>query len=239
MTGADRQGPRARWVNLILLGLACAVFVSLIALGNWQMRRLAWKTDLIAAVESRAFATPIQAPANAIPPEYTRVAAAGTFQHALSQRVKAVTDLGLGHWIMTPLSTPDQTIWVNRGFVPSGFDSDTWDELHDEQNISGLVRHTRPGGTLLERNDTEKGRWVSVDLDLLSQHVKIAAAPYYIDADHIGAPGTWPRGGLTKLEFRNTHFSYAMTWYAMAALFLAGMVYVVRDLWLARKRAAG
>jgi len=34
---------------------------------------------------------------------------------------------------------------------------------------------------------------------------------------------------MTRLSFRNTHLVYAITWYTMAALFLAGMVLVIRD----------
>ena len=52
---------------------------------------------------------------------------------------------------------------------------------------------------------------------------------YFIDADHMEAEDAWPRGGLTQVKFRNSHLSYALTWYAMAALFLGAMIYVIRD----------
>ena len=72
--------------------------------------------------------------------------------------------------------------------------------------------------------------WVSRDVAALSAVAAIDnAAPYFIDADHMGAPADWPRGGMTIIHFRNAHLSYALTWYAMALLFLGAMVYVIRD----------
>ena len=55
-----------------------------------------------------------------------------------------------------------------------------------------------------------------------------AQTAYFIDAEASATDRGWPRGGLTRLTFRNTHLAYALTWYAMAALFLVAMGYVVR-----------
>tara|TARA_R110002049_G_scaffold132149_8_gene291084 strand:- start:408 stop:1046 length:639 start_codon:yes stop_codon:yes gene_type:complete len=200
---------RPVWVDVTILVLAAVMFASMIALGNWQMRRLAWKLDLIESVESRAYGDPVPAPQGAAP-EYLRVFARGTFAHDQSLRIKAVTDLGPGYWIMTPLAGDDRTVWVNRGFVPNGLD--------------------QPGGTLLESNQPETGRWVSADLTEMSRAAGLenAQTAYFIDAEASDADRSWPRGGLTRLTFRNTHLVYALTWYAMAALFLVAMGYVVR-----------
>ena len=42
--------------------LAVALFVGFVALGVWQVQRLAWKTQLIADVDARIHAAPIPAP---------------------------------------------------------------------------------------------------------------------------------------------------------------------------------
>ena len=47
-------------------------------------------------------------------------------------------------------------------------------------------------------------------------------APYFIDADATPNPGGLPLGGLTMVNFRNSHFVYALTWYALAAMSAAG-----------------
>ncbi|UOA30191.1 hypothetical protein DSM107133_04955 (plasmid) [Pseudosulfitobacter sp. DSM 107133] len=206
------------------------MFAGMIALGNWQMRRLAWKLDLIDAVQTRAFGDPVPAPAGDAP-EYLRVFASGRFAGDQSLRIKAVTDLGPGFWIMTPLITQDGAIWVNRGFVPGGLNQGDWDAAPGPARVTGLVRLDQPGGTLLESNQPETGRWVSADLAEMTRAVGLTEAQtaYFIDAEAAGTGALWPRGGLTRLTFRNTHLAYALTWYAMAALFFGAMVYVVKD----------
>ncbi|MEM9781353.1 MAG: SURF1 family protein [Pseudomonadota bacterium] len=248
--------PRERrplWVDTILLLTAGAVFVTLLGLGTWQLRRLDWKLALIDAVETRAFGPPVALPVGPVSAEedaYLRVQTQGRWRHDLQRRVKAITELGPGHWLMTPLETADGTVWINRGFVPAGSAPEDWTAPAGERRVEGLIRMTEPGGTLLERNAPETGRWVSRDIAALSADVGLAdgrltdggltdagragvgragARGFFVDADHAGAPQSWPRGGLTVVSFRNNHLSYALTWYAMAALFLGGMVYVVRE----------
>ena len=48
---------------------------------------------------------------------------------------------------------------------------------------------------------------------------------YYIAADRNGC---WPRGGLVKLEYRKTHLSYAITWFAMAFFLVVGIIIILR-----------
>lgn len=203
------------------------MFVSMIALGNWQMRRLAWKLDLIESVQARAFGDPVPAPQDAAP-EYLRVFATGSFAHDQSLRIKAVTEIGPGYWIMTPLVTDGMILWINRGFVPNTLEQGAWERPQGQQRVTGLVRPDQPGGTLLERNQPDTGRWVSADLSEMSRAAGLtnAQTAYFIDSEATGAD--WPRGGLTRLTFRNTHLVYALTWYAMAALFFVAMGYVIR-----------
>lgn len=228
----DEQEPRRPfWVDAVLLVCAGLVFVTLVGLGIWQVQRLAWKLDLIEAVEARAFAEPATPPTGPVTDEthaYLRIETSGTYRHDLSKRVKAVTELGPGHWLMTPMRTTDGYLWVNRGFLPLG--EKGWTTPSGVNAVEGLLRISEPDGTLLERNRPDISRWVSRDVSALSDAAGLSPAlPYFVDADHQGAPSDWPRGGLTQLSFRNKHLSYAITWFAMAALFLAGMAYVIHD----------
>lgn len=98
MTSATR-GRRRIWVNATLLLLAGAVFISLVSLGNWQMRRLDWKLGLIEAVELRAFGVPVGVPSGAVDAlehVYLLVGAEGSFRYDLVRQVKAVTDFSPG-----------------------------------------------------------------------------------------------------------------------------------------------
>lgn len=221
---------RPFWVTVVLLMLSAALIVVFVLLGNWQMRRLVWKQDLIAAVDARAFGDPVGLPAPFDPDlhAYLRVVADGKFLDVAPIRVKAVTGIGPGYWVMSPLQTETGILWINRGFVPPDQkDPANWTDLTNP--ISGLLRPDAPGGTLMERNRPEADRWVSRDTQAMSAARGLGETlPYFLDADHQGSPADWPRGGLTVIRFSNSHLSYALTWYAMAALFAAALVYVIR-----------
>lgn len=234
MTADDPRRPL--WLDATILVTAFAIFVVMIGLGNWQVQRLGWKLDLIEAVETRAYADEVPAPSGPVTAEadeYTRVDVTGMFDYEQTRRVKAVTDLGLGFWLMTPLEADGRIVWINRGFIPQNFDGEVLEPAGNIR-VTGLLRITEPEGTLLESNDPAADRWVARDVAVLSELAGVNAEGYFIDADHLTAPGTFPRGGLTIIEFRNSHLSYALTWYAMAVLFAGGMAYVIWDRYRAR-----
>ncbi len=226
-----RNTRRPRWVQAVLLGVSAVLIVVFVLLGNWQMRRLAWKQDLIAAVDARAFGSPVALPERFEPDRhaYLRVTADGRFLETAPVLVKAVTEIGPGYWVMSPLQTEAGILWVNRGFVPPDHkDPAQWTAATTP--VIGLLRPDAPKGTLLERNSPETDRWVSRDTQAMSRARQLGPTlPYFVDADAQEPPGSWPRGGKTVIRFSNSHLSYALTWYAMAVLFAAALVYVVRS----------
>lgn len=225
---------RGRTLSILLLCAAAGVLATLVMLGNWQLHRLAWKTELIETIGERAFGDPVPAPRGEFDPAaeaYRRVTIAGRFLHDRTRFVKALTELGAGYWVMTPLDDGARKVWVNRGFVPddrrAGKDYERSDNRVD---IVGLIRVTEPDGTLLQDNDPGAGRWYSRDIAALSRETGVDAEPdWFIDADSGSAETAppWPRAGLTRLEFRNSHLGYALTWYTMALGLAFGIGYAV------------
>src|SRR5690606_33945182 len=103
------------------------LFVGFVGLGTWQLQRRAWKLELIERVTERVRAAPVAAPAPAQWPqvtaqqhEYLPVTLSGRFLAQKTVLAQAVTELGAGFWVLTPLQAADgsQTL-INRGFVPS------------------------------------------------------------------------------------------------------------------------
>ncbi|MEM6481739.1 MAG: SURF1 family cytochrome oxidase biogenesis protein [Pseudomonadota bacterium] len=233
MSEAVASKGRPLWVKVTLLGLAVALIVTLIELGNWQLRRLAWKEALIEAVDARAFGTPVDPPVGTVTADdhaYLRVTLDGHFRHDLTQRVKALTELGAGHWIMVPLDTGDGIVWINRGFAPAGLKGAELTKRTGRVSVQGLLRISEPGGTRMEKNDPAAGRWVSRDVAALTSSAGFeTSVAFFVDADHAAAPHSWPRGGLTRIDFHNSHLSYALTWYAMAFLLGLGVVIALRE----------
>ncbi|HUJ37801.1 MAG TPA: SURF1 family protein [Hyphomicrobium sp.] len=202
----------------------------LIALGNWQMRRLTWKEGLIAAIAERTHAEPVllaEAERRAGDIEYLRVWAKGTYLNDRELDFYAFDEqAGPGWHILTPLRLADGGIvFVNRGFVP--------DELKDpakrkegqlagEVEIVGLARKPETAGTFTPANDTAKNVWYWRDLPAMAAAAvpgdKARVVPFVIDAElEPRSPGGWPKGGTTRLEPPNRHLEYALTWYGLAA----------------------
>jgi surfeit locus 1 family protein len=248
--------------------IGALLFSAFVALGTWQVKRLAWKLDLIANVEKRAHAAPAALPAqadwarvNAADDEYRRVAVTGTFQHDQETLVQAVTDLGSGFWVMTPLRLDGGGIvLVNRGFVsPERRErpSRAANEPAGTTTVTGFLRITQPKGGFLQANDPAGNRWFSRDVDAIATARGLKdAAPFFIDADAAGTGATrqetrlaearviesqrpdavWPIGGLTIITFRNHHLVYAITWYLLALMVVGAAWLVRRD--ARRQRAA-
>lgn len=258
--------PRAT-TSLVVLALIAAIIIGgFLALGTWQVQRRAWKLDLIARVDQRVHAAPVAAPDSARWPqvnraddEYRRVRVSGTFLNDKETLVQAVTELGGGFWVITPLRTADGSIvLVNRGFVPPEF-RERARRLTTEPigpvEITGLLRITEPKGGFLNTNTPAEDRWYSRDVEAMAAQRGLKdVAPYFIDADaggrpmQVGVPESavaasrnpqvWPQGGLTVISFPNSHLGYAITWYALALMATGGAVLVGREE-LRRRRLAG
>lgn len=222
----------ARFVVLAALALACAGFC---ALGIWQVQRLAWKLDLIERVDSRVGAAPVAAPAMAdwanvsvARDEYRRVRLAGRYLAGHDTRVDALTERGAGDWILSPLQTAEGIVLVNRGFVPKG--ADAADAPADEATVTGLLRISEPRGRILRPNQPDADRWFSRDVQAIADKRGLAnVAPYFVDAAFDPAAPQWPRGGMTVVKFRNSHLSYALTWFALALLAAFGFWRFARE----------
>ncbi len=216
------------------------------ALGMWQLERRAWKLELIDRVERRIHTEPVPAPGPETWPSvdaagyaYRRVRLTGRFLHDRETLVQAVTELGGGYWVLTPLVTPQgMTVLVNRGFVAGDRrepGASSAGKPVGETQVTGLLRISEPGDGFLRRNDPAAGRWYARDVAAIATARGLAdVAPYFVDADASSAvsshassngpsaasstgPGG-PRGGLTVVAFNNHHLIYALTWFVLAIL---------------------
>ncbi|WP_292053872.1 MULTISPECIES: SURF1 family protein [unclassified Brevundimonas] len=222
--------------RILVVTLFLILFAGFMALGIWQVQRLGWKLALIERVETRVHAAPVEAPAPDVTitrddHEYLRVKASGRFRYDAQVAVKAVTELGGGWWVLTPLETRSGfTVLVNRGFVPQDMKADLPEGPQDGE-VVGLLRLSEPKGGFLRENDANLDNWFSRDVDAIAAAKGLKAAPYFIDAQTIeGAdPAAFPRAGMTVIKFANSHLVYALTWFGLAAGSLVGMVLFLRE----------
>ena len=213
----------------------------LAALAVWQVHRRALKIELIARVEARIHAAPVPAPGpghwaevSAAGDEYRPVTVWGAWRDDRTALVQAVTELGGGYWVMTPLARDDgTTVIVNRGFVPADRRDPALWRSHGARPVTvvGLLRLSEPRGAFLRANDPSADRWFSRDVAAIATSRGLGeVAPFFIDAARSPGESGLPVAGQTVVAFSNNHLVYALTWGVLALMVAAGTVFVNFDM---------
>lgn len=218
-----RRARSLLWPSVFAVG----GFLVLLALGTWQVERLFWKENLIAARHAAVTAPPAGLPASLAAAqglEYHRVRATGTFLNDRELYLGATSEEGRpGYHVFTPLRLAGgDIVLVNRGFVPQERRSPASraaGELQGEVTVTGLLRLPPEGKPhwFIPTNSVERNYWIYVDIPAMAaaQHLD-RVLPFYVDADATPNPGGLPVGGQTLLDLPNNHLQYAFTWYALA-----------------------
>jgi len=227
------------WKSLIVPGLfVLAALAVLIALGNWQMRRLAWKDGIIATIESRVDMVPISLDEalarwnDSHDVEYVPVTVTGSFLNE-AERYLVATEQGDPGWhVYTPLEIDTgRIVFVNRGFVPAALrDPATRPQglIDGVVTFEALARNapSEKPNVFLPNHDLSKNVFLWRDISNMAAEAGYKGdarlVPFFLDARAGPDPAVWPRGGVTRVVIENKHFGYAMTWYGIA-LTLAGV----------------
>lgn len=216
--GGARTGGGGRLVFLALIGiLGVAV---LLALGSWQIRRLAWKEAVLAEIETRIAAPPVALPADPDPlrDRYLPVRVRGTFGAAERPVLVSLRDAGAGYRIIAPFTTEDgRRILIDRGFVPAA-DKDRarrtgpaeiTGNLHWPDEVDGFTPEPDRGARI----------WFARDLPSLA--ADLGTEPVLVVARTPGDPAIRPLPVSTE-GIPNDHLQYAVTWFGLALVW-AGM----------------
>ena len=230
--------------------LALAAFAVLVSLGNWQVRRLAWKEDLIARASVRP-----NGPVQTLPSASEWAGfdvAAGEYRpfrltgHFLNDREALVfTSLpdpqgafgGPGFWVVTPFALSEGgTVFVNRGFAPQGrqLPKDRAESRSDgPTEVVGLMRPSETRGAFTPADRADENVFYARNVSDLAAAKEISqpVAPFTVDLIASETPpGGLPQAGETRMAFTNNHLQYAITWYGLAAALLAVFAVYVRGL---------
>jgi surfeit locus 1 family protein len=216
------------------------VLLALLALGSWQIERLFWKREQIAERQAAVAAAPVAAPRSleeARGMEFRHVTDEGVFLHDKEIFLGATSEAGrIGYQVLTPLrEAGGRNVFVNRGFIPAELKDPATrsaGQVTGPVRVQGLLRlPTGKPAWFLPDNRPDLNYWLWVDLPAIAAADGLdRVAPFYIDADATPNPGGWPRGGITRLELRNDHLQYAITWFSLAvALIVIYFVYYRRN----------
>lgn len=247
MTVRADRGQGALGTGLLVAASLLALIV-LLALGTWQVQRLAWKQGLIATIDQR-----IGSPATSVEDiqtrltmtgdvEYWPVRLEGTFRHAGERHFFATHRGQSGYYIYTPLElSHGRMILVNRGFVPFERKDPAMrgeGQVEGPVVVTGLARGRIDGkpSFAVPDNDPAKNVFYWKDLSAMAATSGVGQVEdylaFFVDADAAPNPGGLPVGGVTIIDMPNNHLQYAVTWYGLALALLG-----VLAAWLWRRKA--
>jgi surfeit locus 1 family protein len=217
---------------------ALAGIALLVALGSWQLQRLAWKTALIATMESRLALPATSLDAVGDEAEFRRVAVSGRYRHDLAFAKGAEAMAGeLGARLVTPLLLDDgRTLLVERGWLPEPLlPPRTPRELEPagEVALEGVLRFPTAPGLFTPANRPEARRWYWYDSAALTSVLGVEPLPIIVTLDRSDTAGPLPRPLPVRVDLPSPHLGYAVTWFGLAAALLG--VYLAFGLTRAEK----
>jgi surfeit locus 1 family protein len=213
--------------------LAAALFVRL---GVWQLARLHEKVQRNAVIASQTREAPVQfasLPRDTTGAHYRATTIAGRFDYDHELVVSFRTHQGSpGAELVTPIRPPgaDTAVLVLRGWVysPDGatVDRARWRE-RDSATVVGYVELYAPdAGTKNAAADPRIVRRLS--RREIASKIPYPLAPYYVVATGDSADGAHPARREQPVLDDGPHRSYAMQWFAFAAIALIGAGMVIR-----------
>jgi surfeit locus 1 family protein len=245
--------PRQLRSGLALPALfALVALVTFVGLGTWQLQRKTWKEALIATLEQHLAASPVELPPwgrwPSLDPsddEFRQVkfsAALVPGQEALiygSGSALRSDVSGPGYWVFAPARLADGAlVVVNRGFVPEGRQdpkSRSAGDVRGTTEMTGVMRWPQPRDLFSPKDDVARNLWFVRDqLAIAAAKGWGEVAPFYVELESPQPPGGLPRAGALKVELRNMHLQYAITWYGLAVV-----VVVMFGFWLGARSRSG
>jgi surfeit locus 1 family protein len=227
----------ASWLLKHLFALV--ILASFIVLGLWQLQRLDQRRDANAAALAVLGQSPVALTGQEPDPAALvgrKVRVTGTFLNDQSVVLRSQkSDSGVdGVHLLTPLrlAGSDAAVIVDRGWLPDsqrGAAGLAAYAVPREVTVEGVARapQVRPDAPLAPRDlplpgESRIAAWVRVDVAALQRQVDAPLLPLYVE-ELPGAGSALPRPRDPRALDEGPHLSYALQWFAFAAML--GVVY--------------
>ena len=217
---------------LFLLIFGIAGLAVLLALGSWQVRRLAWKQGILAQIEQRAAADPVAMPAapDPVADKYLPVRTTGMIEPGEIHVLVSRKQVGAGYRIIAPFLLPDgRRILLDRGFVVT--DQKQTPRALGAVDVTGNLHWPQEIDSYTPDPDTAGNIWFARDVPVMA--AALTTEPILLVARSSTDAGVTPMaidmGGIP-----NDHLQYAITWFSLALIWAAMTIFF---LWRTRANA--
>ena len=90
--------------------------------------------------------------------------------------------------------------------------------MRGQVELVGYLRFPDAGSFFVSDHDASGAIWFVRDQRAMAKALGWGeAAPFYVDQESPLSPGGVPRPGALKVQLRNDHLGYALTWFGLAA----------------------
>ena len=197
-------------------------FAILIGLGNWQMRRLAWKNAVIAEIDQRIAEAPVAVPADPVPDtdRYRPVTFAGRLTGKEVHVLTSIEGAGAGYRVIAVIEEDSgRRLLVELGFLRQA----------DKSTVAATIPITGSGNIhwpdevdgFTPEPDLDGNIWFARDVPAIAQ--ALDAEPFLIVSSSLtGTSRDLTAMPVKSSAIKNDHLEYALTWYLLAAVW-AGM----------------
>lgn len=213
-----------RYIFPLVLGVAgCAI---LIALGSWQLRRLEWKTAMLAQISAQIAGAPQDLPPEGTdtkPLKYTPVEVVGGTTGEEILVLSGVKGIGPGYEVIAAFETGEgRRVMIDRGFIPEARQQAlAAPRAPTALIIAGNLHWPEEADSYTPEPDAKTGIWFARDVPAMA--ARLGTEPVLIVAAQVAgdAQGIAPQP-ITITGIPNDHLNYAITWFSLAIVW-AGM----------------
>lgn len=202
----------------LLFGLAGAAV--LVWLGAWQIQRLAWKEAILADIDARIVAAPVDLPARPDPVDdrYLPVRVKGVLGDRALRVLVSRKQIGAGYLVISALDTGQRRLLVDRGFLRT--DDTIPPAPAGDVTVTGNLHWPDERNSSTPDNDVAGNIWFARDIAQMAEVLGteplmlVARETSFDDAPIVPLPVD--SGAIT-----NDHLQYAVTWFLLALVWLA------------------
>ena len=209
----------------ILFGIAgCAV---LIALGTWQVQRLAWKEDILANIDARLAEQPtaIDLTMTEDADEYRRVTVSGTPTGEELHVLVSGTAAGTGYRVVSKFVTDaGDAILIDQGLL--ALDNKDAPVLTEPKDVTGTILWPDDKNSSTPDPDLSKNIWFARNVPDMAAHLDTAPIMVVVTQATPPDPRITPLP-ITSANIKNDHLEYAITWFLLAIVWAIMSLYLI------------
>lgn len=220
-----------RYLAPLIFGLGG--FAILTSLGVWQLQRLAWKEGILADIEERIAAEPVELPwqLDAARDRYLPVRIAGRTLGTEADVLISLPTRGPGFRVISAFQTDEgRLVLIDEGYVPEAEKESARPGV--EMTVAGNLHWPDETDSFTPDPDTGKNIWYARDVDRLARH--LGTEPVLIVVRSIeGSPERAMALPVDAPNIPNNHLGYALQWFGLAAVWVGMTLFL---LWRIRNR---